>query len=250
MSKTTLVSAPRAPQVPAEVTPAALLQMAVSQGADLDRLEKLMDLQERWEANQARKAYVAAMAAFKADPPHIVKNKQVAFGNTRYTHATHDEVTVKIAEALARQDLSHAWKIDQAEGRVTVTCTITHVLGHSESVTMHSGADVSGQKNAIQAIASAVTYLQRYTLLSVTGTSTSDIQDDDGRGTTQAAEPAVPEGFETWWADMCALADNGTDALKKAWTAAMPAYRAQISRDKTLSASWERLKQIAQEVAA
>jgi hypothetical protein len=30
-------------------TPMVLLQMAMSQNADLDKLSKLMDLQERWE---------------------------------------------------------------------------------------------------------------------------------------------------------------------------------------------------------
>ena len=39
------------------VQPAELLRIAINNGADLDRLEKLMDMQERWEANEARKAY-------------------------------------------------------------------------------------------------------------------------------------------------------------------------------------------------
>ena len=80
----------------AEVTPMQMLQIAVSQGADLDRLQKLMDLQERWEANQARKAFVVAMAAFKQTPPKIMKNKHVKFqtskGLTEYDHATLDAV--------------------------------------------------------------------------------------------------------------------------------------------------------------
>ena len=45
-------------------------------------------------------------------------------------------------------------------------------------------------------------------------------------------------------------ADNGTEALKRAWTAASPAYRGHVSKDATLSAAWNRLKQIAQEVPA
>ena len=54
-------------------TPSVLLAMAVQQGADLDRLERLMALQERWEANEARTAFVAAMTAFKAEPLEIFK---------------------------------------------------------------------------------------------------------------------------------------------------------------------------------
>lgn len=47
-------------------TPMDLLSIAMDQGADLDRLERLMMMQERWEANEARKAYLSAFAAFKA----------------------------------------------------------------------------------------------------------------------------------------------------------------------------------------
>lgn len=169
------------------VTPAQMLQMAVQQGADLDKLEKLMELQERWEASQARKAWVAAMASFKADPPSIGKNKRVHFTNkagvvTDYKHATLDNVCDIVNKALSAHGLSHRWETHQGEGRIKVTCYITHVDGHSESTSLHSPADDSGGKNAIQQIGSAVTYLQRYTLLALTGLATGET-DDDGKET-------------------------------------------------------------------
>src|SRR5258708_5782297 len=67
----------------ATATPADLLRIAVETGADLDRLEKLMALQERWEANEARKAYVVAMTAFKSEPLEIFKKKTVEFSGTK-----------------------------------------------------------------------------------------------------------------------------------------------------------------------
>jgi len=63
-------------------------------------------------------------------------------------------------------------------------------MGHSESVTLQSATDDSGKKNNIQALGSAITYLQRYTLLSITGLATED-QDDDGKTTGVAAVEAV-----------------------------------------------------------
>lgn len=167
-------------------TPADLLRMAVEKGADLDRLEKLMDLQDRWEKDQARKAYVAAMAQFKSEPMVIGKDKHVSFatqkGKTEYDHATIGNVTAVICAGLAKHGLSHRWDVDQQDGgRIVVTCILTHELGHSERTTLKAGADDSGGKNSIQAIASTVTYLQRYTLLAATGMATSDQADDDGR---------------------------------------------------------------------
>ena len=166
-------------QVPATVTPASLLAMAVQQGADLDKLQQLMDLQDRWDANQARKAYIEAMAGFKTNPPEIFKTKRVSYGNTEYKHATIGDVTAAIIDGLSAHGLSHRWDIDQSGG-IKVTCVLTHRMGHSESTVMQAPADQSGGKNAIQAIASTVTYLQRYTLLAATGLATQDEVDDDG----------------------------------------------------------------------
>src|SRR5690348_12650561 len=59
------------------VRPMNVLQQAVQQGASVETLEKLLALQERWEANEARKAFVAALAAFKSNPPKLEKVKHV-----------------------------------------------------------------------------------------------------------------------------------------------------------------------------
>lgn len=205
-------------------TPHDLLRMAIERGADLDRLEKLMDLQERWDKEQARKAYVAAMAEFKSSPISIVKDKHVSFttqkGKTEYDHATIGNVTAQICAALGKHGFSHRWDTEQQEGRIAVTCLITHQLGHSEATTLRASPDDSGGKNNIQAIASTVTYLQRYTLLAATGMATSDQADDDGRG-------AEPGAFDDWYAaidgaaDMAELTKLGAE-LKTAGIAAAP----------------------------
>lgn len=162
------------------ITPMDMLQMAVSQNADLDKLEKLMALQERWEANEARKAFAEALTAFKSDPITIDKDKHVKFGNTEYNHATLGNVCNVIGSALSRHGLSYRWNTDQADGKIKVSCVLMHVKGHSESISLEAVADTSGAKNGIQAIGSTVSYLQRYTLLAITGTATQD-QDDDGK---------------------------------------------------------------------
>lgn len=174
----------------ARATPADLLRVALDSNADLDRLERLMRLQQEWEANEARKAYVAAIARFKQNPPTILKEKRVNFetsrGKTSYMHATLGDVTQPIIEGLAAVGISHRWDIEQPDGgMITVRCILTHEQGHSESVTMRAGRDDTGGKNAIQQVASTITYLERYTLLSITGLATHDMPDDDGRQSVQ-----------------------------------------------------------------
>ena len=179
----------------AAITPMQMLQIAVEQGADLDKLQKLMDLQERWEANEARKAYVAAINAFKAEPPTVVKNKRAGFDSkrtgdrTEYEYATLNNVVAAIGPALSKQGLSHRWETEQTDGgMIRVSCIVTHVLGHSEKVMLQAGADQSGSKNNIQAIGSTVSYLQRYTLLAATGLASAEMDNDGDTGGAITAE--------------------------------------------------------------
>jgi hypothetical protein len=101
------------------------------------------------------------------------KNQKV-----EYSHASLANVTEKINAGLGKNGLSAGWNTVQKDGNITVTCTITHSLGHSESTSLTAGADNSGSKNSIQAIASTISYLERYTLLALTGLATADMDDD------------------------------------------------------------------------
>lgn len=195
-------------------TPADILIYAMEKGGNIEQIEKLMDLQMRWEANEARKAYVADMAEFKKNPPTIVKDKHVSFdtskGNTSYDHATIGNVTNSIISALAQHGFSHSWNTAQKGGQVIVTCTITHRKGHSESVTLESAPDQSGGKNGIQSIISAQTYLQRHSLLAATGLATHDQPDDDGKA-------ALDTALADKWMRL-ALHAADLPALEKVWT--------------------------------
>ncbi len=167
-------------------SPAQAIMQAVQAGTDLAQLEKVLELQIRWEQNEAKKAYHVAMSEFKVNPPKIIKDKQVSFstskGQTSYKHATLANVTESISKELSKHGLSVSWQTHQ-NGAVQVTCKITHVLGHSETTTLSAQPDASGSKNSIQQIGSTITYLERYTLLALTGLATSE--DDDGQGTEE-----------------------------------------------------------------
>lgn len=161
---------------------AATLAAAVERGVDPATLAKMMDLQDRWEAGQARKAFVAAMSAFKAECPSVIgKDKRADFGagKAKYSYATTGAIVTAITPALSKNGLSLSWETSQATGYVTVTCHVTHSGGHRESATLTGPKDESGGKNPIQMIGSSVHYLQRYTMVSVLGLATADMDDPD-----------------------------------------------------------------------
>ncbi len=173
--------------LPAPVTPAHMLQIAVEQGADLDKLEKLMDLQERWEEREAQKAFTVSMSDFRNRCPAIVKTR--SGHNIKYAGLA--ESIDQIKDLMAECGLSHSWSTGQEGSDVKVTCTVTHILGHSESTLLVAGPDTTGSKNSIQAIGSTVSYLQRYTLFAILGLAS---QDADTDGNIQHSAP--PADFE------------------------------------------------------
>lgn len=171
------------PSQPVVATPAYLLQMAVEKGADIESMKALMDMQDRWDAKQAEKAFNQAMADFSLNLPTIEKTVYVEHFDGY--HADLGLMSKMIREAMAPHGLSFSWKTEQGD-KITVSCVIKHRDGHSQAVTLSSAADTSGGKNAIQAIGSAVKYLERYTLESATGIVASG-SGDDGQA---AAAPA------------------------------------------------------------
>lgn len=184
---TGIMHAPRREVVSA--TPAELLRIAIESGADLDRLEKLMALQERYEAKEAKRAYDAAFAAFKAEAVAIIKGRKVTDGPLKgKSYAELHDVVNAVTPALSKHGLSSSWKLTQdTKDWMEVTCYLRHVGGHEESVSMGGPPDAGGAKNAIQARASTKTYLERYTLKAITGLSEQE-DDDDGNQSGQSFE--------------------------------------------------------------
>lgn len=153
-----------------------LMELAISSNADLDKLEKLMDLQDRYESKQAKKSFTLALAKFQSICPVIEKTKK----GHNYMYATLPSIINQIKQPLFDCGLSYRFEQKHQEGGViAVTCVVSHIDGHSESTLMESMADSTGSKNAIQSIGSASSYLMRYTLISSLGIATAD-HDDDG----------------------------------------------------------------------
>lgn len=169
--------------------PSQLLQLAVKQDLDVEKLGKLMELQERWQAHEARRAFFDAMCRFQSILPIMSKNQAVDFttdkGRTYYTYANLAEIVQTIKKPLADCGLSYRFEIAQIEDELEVASIITHRDGHSERTVMSAPLDTSGRKNSVQARGSTTTYLERYTIMGALGIATGDT-DDDGR----QAQPA------------------------------------------------------------
>lgn len=175
-------------------TPTALLQLAVEKDLDIDKLEKLMALQERWEKEQARKMFSQAMSNFQYEVPQIKKLRKVAFGTTKYSFAGLSEISETIKHSLRANGLSYRWELKDETDTIICTCIVSHINGHSERTDVSAKKDASGGKNEIQQRGSTITYLQRYSLISALGITTAD-DDTDGQKPKEKEEmtPAHPK---------------------------------------------------------
>lgn len=220
-----IVPAPQQTAVSTMATPADLLRIAVESGADLDRLERLMSLQERWEAKQAKQSYDVAFAAFKAEAVTILKGRKVTDGPLKgKSYAELHDVVNAVTPALSKHGLSSSWKLTKDDKDwMEVTCYLRHINGHEESVSMGGPPDAGGAKNAIQARASTKTYLERYTLKAITGLSEQD-DDDDGRGAGSGRNGDV-QALVAKWSSEVKKAKSEADA-RDVWAKATPELHA------------------------
>ena len=163
--------------------PGELIRMAMTMGRDLDTINQLMDLQERWRAMEAKQSYSVAMARFKENTIKVTRSATVKQGPMTGTqYARLSDFVGATAEPLANSGLSISWKITRDEPQlIEVACIVRHVDGHEEERRMSGPPDQSGAKNAIQARASTVSYLEKYTLKMALGLAEED-DDDDGQG--------------------------------------------------------------------
>lgn len=185
--------------------PANLIQLAIEKGSGVDALEKLMEMQAKWEAKEASKAFKLAMVDFQAKKPKLVKTEKAH--NSKYNPLP--KIQESIDPVLSECGLTYRWEQEEVDGRIRITCIISHILGHSERTFLTAPADTSGSKNAIQSIGSTVSYLKRYTLEGALGLSSD--KDDDGNKPTEKTE-LTPEN-PRWKAAVLAFKEGRFDAV-------------------------------------
>jgi len=193
------------------VTPMDLIARAQQSDASIEQMQQLFDLQLRYEANEGRKAYNDAMANFREECPTINRGRMVEHNKTKFAGLA--ESIEAIRPILSKFGLSHQWKTKQEGAAITVECTVTHRMGHSESTSLSASPDKSGGKNDIQAIGSTVSYLERYTLYAILGLSSREM-DDDGKGAGGKAEEVVLITEQQYFDLLTLIADAKADQAK------------------------------------
>jgi hypothetical protein len=186
---------------------------------DVDKLDHMLRMLERREDKAKEMAFNDALSAAKGEFPDIVRNRLVDFagqkGRTYYRYEDFAAITDAVDPILKKYGLTYRFRSDQpAPGKLRVTCIVTHKHGHREETSLEVAEDTSGSKNAVQAIGSSATYLQRYTLKLALGLSVTT--DDDGRGGVDntTADPTIDDDQLVYLQDLMQQAGYRRETLE------------------------------------
>jgi len=176
-----------------ESSPMEMIASVVQQGADPESLDRITAWAERMQKNEARRAYAQAITNFKAMCPTVARHSR---GHTN-TYAQLVDIDEQIRPVLAQCQLSPSWRIVKNEKDwIEVECRVTHVMDHYESTSFGGPPDRGPGRNELQARASTVTYLERYTLKALLGIVDRDMPDNDGADGAPGTPAPAPASQE------------------------------------------------------
>lgn len=178
--------------------PTSLVRYAIEQRVPVEMLERLVALQERVSARNARAAFFAALARVQEEVGPIKKSATAEIATKSgarysYTYAPLDAIADAVRPVLARHGFSYSWNSEDDGARVRVTCYLRHVEGHTEDATFSAPTESEARMSGAQKHAAALTFGRRMSLVQVLGISTTD-EDTDGAPGRQQGGERITEG--------------------------------------------------------
>ena len=241
----------------AVITPADLLRVAMESGdKDIERLERLMAMDERYRESQERERQRASVLAFRSDFADfrgeniiIPKTKHVDRGRGgSFDQAEYDQVCGRLSPALSAHGFSfrhdqkfgsRKWMTDGVESDIPwvyVTCFLEHRAGHSEKLELEGPPGDLTVNTPTQNMQTTASYLKRQSLLAITGTATGG-EDDESRMHKRPAGGDEPQQ-QAGQSEQAGLAEGGEAAAIEgmvaltAWWQSLTAKQRSLMNDK------------------
>ena len=160
-----------------------LIAKGIEHGISVEGLERLLAMRERLKAEQARSAYVHAVARFQGACPIIAKGAVVQdkAGKERYRYASLEAIVKQVGPLLQASALTYRidTRIEEGQGTALVAiCIITHCDGHSESSEFRVPIDRDSFMSEPQKFGAASTFAKRYAFCNALGILTGDADTD------------------------------------------------------------------------
>lgn len=161
---------------------ATIAELAKNPDVDVEKLDKLLDIQIRMMDRQAKIEYDQALARVQSEMPRIKENGEIKNKNGQVVakFLKYEDIDKVIRPMLQAEGFSLTHSRRDANGKMVVTTALKHRNGHQESVDMPLPYDAPNQlKNAVQCAVSTYSYGKRVNVCSLLNI-VAEGADDDG----------------------------------------------------------------------
>ncbi len=173
-------------------------RIALDPDADLEKLERMLQMKERMESERDRRAFSEAMSKCQSEMEPVARNKRNDQTNSNYSDLS---AIYKICKPVAgRHGFSFSVfpEKSQSQGFLAFRWSLRHSSGYEETGHADLPIDDKGikgsvNKTGIHAFGSTASYARRYLFCMVFDIATTD--DDDGNGASGVAAISA-EQFE------------------------------------------------------
>ncbi|WP_375652660.1 ERF family protein [Bartonella sp. AP19HLJMH] len=165
-----------------------ILNRALENDVDMDRLERLIALREKEIERQNYERFASDLSNMQIEYQKIQKNSTNTHTNSQY--ATLDQYIDAVKNTLAKHRFALFSRIkEQSSDNIIIEMTLTtHPSGNKISTEGKFPYDTKGCKSNIQSVGSAITYARRY-LLGMLLNVVSEDDDTDGNPPIKKAFP-------------------------------------------------------------
>jgi len=167
----------------------------IAQCDDPQKLEMLMDLQERWQQNQARERFGHALAEFQGECRAIKKGKSYSVRGGKISYASIDDIMQVIQPLLTKHGLSVNYTVESDNGKDYVVCEVRH--GAYKEIKRVPLVLPGNANNNAQNMGMALTYAKRYALCMALGLTITD-EDTDARFVSQVVSPELADTIDNY----------------------------------------------------
>lgn len=157
-------------------------RVASDPNCDIDKMERLLQMQERLVEREAEIAFNEAMQAAQLDMPQVLRDAKNDQTNSKYARLETIDKTIKPVIAKHGFSMSFGTEDSPNKDHYRVTCIVSHIGGFSRNYHADIPADNAGMKGTknktnTHAFGSSMSYGRRYLKLLIFDIATSD---DDG----------------------------------------------------------------------
>ena len=170
-------------------------RVALDPNVDIEKLERMLDMQERVLNRNAKQAFAADFVRMKPHLPRVVRTKKNE--QTKSKYAPLEDINKEIDPVLERFGFGTSTKlVSQTDRAVTVKAMLWHRDGHIEENEITMPLDDRGiagtvNKTLPHAVSSSIMYARRVATCAILNISTGDDRDGNGDPAVLDIEKAV-----------------------------------------------------------